>query len=67
MIADEFPPVPAPCDDPPPPERCPTCGRPWDGFHLGASGVLEWLETLEHDTRHLRRYVELLTIEESLP
>jgi hypothetical protein len=51
----------------PAPDCCPTCGRPWDGFTLDASGLLDWIQVLEQDVRHLQRYAELLTVEETLP
>jgi hypothetical protein len=42
----------------PAPERCPTCGRPWDLFDHDTSALLDWIERLHQDVHHLKRAVE---------
>ena len=40
------------------PQTCPTCGRPYEPFHLQTSAILDWVEVLQANLHDLRRSVE---------
>ena len=42
----------------PPPQVCPTCGRPYDLFDYDTSRLLDWIARLHEDLHHLQHAVE---------
>jgi hypothetical protein len=53
--------------DSPPPQTCPTCGRPLTPpFDPAASGLLDWLLRIDEDLRHLKAEAEEAVLEQEV-